>query len=274
MKTIIVPTDFSTAAENALHYAVNMAKDIGASLTLVHVYQIPVSMSDVPVIVVSVEELKRSAETKIGELKQAVEHITSGTLKVYSEARLGNIVDELEDLCKQVKPFAIVMGSKGSSAVDRILFGSTTLTVIRDFSWPVIVIPPGSIYKKIRKIGFACDFNQVIETTPTPFIIEIVKTFNADLHVLNVDYEHRLFKRGSADESVLLHEMLSDLNPSYHFIEHENVEAGINEFAETHNLDLLITIPKKHKLLEGLFRKSHTKKLVFESHVPIMCVHE
>ena len=39
------------------------------------------------------------------------------------------------------------------------------------------------------------------------------------------------------------------------------------------NLDMVIAIPKKHKLMDGLFRKSSTKQLVFESHVPVMCVH-
>jgi nucleotide-binding universal stress UspA family protein len=274
MNTIVIPTDFSPVAENALHYAINMAKEIGTSVTLVHVYQIPVSMTDTPVVMVSGEELKLIADERVKELKKDVEHITSGKVKVYTEVRLGNIVDELEDLCKQIKPFAIVMGTKGSSAVDRILFGNTTLIVIRDFTWPVIIVPPGSVYKSIKKIGFACDFRQVIETTPTPYIKEIVKTFHAELHVLNVDFENRHFKPGTPEESLLLHTMLEDLNPEYHFIENLDVEAGINEFAEKNNLDLLITIPKKHKLLQGLFKKSHTRKLVFESHVPIMCVHE
>jgi K+-sensing histidine kinase KdpD len=114
----------------------------------------------------------------------------------------------------------------------------------------------------------------VIETTPLPYIKQIVKTFHAELHVLNVDYEDRQFKGEQVEESFLLHSMLEDLNPQYHFIDNQDVEDGINEFADKNNLDLLITIPKKHKLLEGLFKKSHTRKLVFDSHVPILCVHE
>ncbi len=39
-------------------------------------------------------------------------------------------------------------------------------------------------------------------------------------------------------------------------------------------LTLSLPFPKKHKLLEGLFKKSSTKQLVFDSHVPVMCVHE
>jgi nucleotide-binding universal stress UspA family protein len=52
------------------------------------------------------------------------------------------------------------------------------------------------------------------------------------------------------------------------------VEAGIDEFAVKNNLDLVISIPKKHRLLDSLFQKSTSKKLVFESHVPVMCIHE
>jgi len=274
MNTIVVPTDFSTVAENAIRYAVNMAKEIGSSVTLIHVYQIPVSMSEVPVIIVSPEELQESALEKINDLKTEVEKSTGANVKINTEVRLGNIVDELEDFCKGVKPFAIILGTKGTSAVDRILFGSTTLTVIRDFNWPVIIVPPGTVYKSIKKVGFACDFNKVIETTPIPYIKQIVETFDAELHVLNVDYENRHFRGEQAEESFLLHSLLENLHPQYHYIDNPDVEEGLNEFADKNNLDLLITIPKKHKLLEGLFKKSHTRKLVFESHVPILCVHE
>ena len=97
---------------------------------------------------------------------------------------------------------------------------------------------------------------------------------SAELYVLNVDHNNTHFRPETPEQSLLLHTLLEDLSPKYFFIEDENIEAGINRFAEENNLDLIITIPKKHKLLEGLFKKSHTRQLVFESHVPIMCVHE
>jgi nucleotide-binding universal stress UspA family protein len=275
MKTIIVPTDFSPIATNAMNFAVDMALDIHASVLLLHVYQVPVSMTDVPVVLVSVEELKKSSEEKLEELKQSLTHITSGKLKIYTEAKLGDVVDELEDLCKHIQPFAVVMGTKGASGLERILFGSTALTAIRHLTWPVIVVPPGKEYGKgIKKIGFACDFRQVVESTPVQFIKQTIKEFNAELHVLNVDYENKQFKPDTPEQSLLLHTLLEDANPNYHFINNIDVEDGINEFAEINNLDLLITIPKKHKLLEGLFKPSSTKQLVTQSHVPVMCVHE
>jgi len=275
MKTIIVPTDFSPAATNAMNYAVDMGKAIDASILLLHVYHVPVSFTDVPVVLVSVDELRKSAEEQLEELKKNIENSTTGKVKVYSELKMGDVVDELDLLSNQIQPFAVIMGTKGHSAMERALFGSNTLSAIKKLHWPVICVPPGKEYGDgIKKIGLACDFKEVIESTPAHAIKDLVKEFNGELHVLNVDYENKKFASETPEQSVLLHNMFEELNPQYHFIQHRDVEDGINEFAEKNNLDLVIAIPKKHKLLEGLFKKSSTKQLVFESHVPVMCVHE
>lgn len=275
MKTIIIPTDFSPAATNAVNYGVDMALAVNASVILLHVYNIPIALGDVPVALLSVDELKKAAEENIGRLKKDVEHITSGKLKIYAETRLGNVTDELEELCKKVHPFAVVMGTTGQSAVERTLFGSNTLTAIKHLTCPVICVPRGKEYGQgVNKIGLACDFKEVVETTPVDEIREFVKEFHAQLFVLNVDYDNRQFRPDTPEQSALLHTALEEIHPEYHFITRKDIEDGINEFAETHNLDLIIAIPKKHKLLDGLFKRSSTKQLVFESKVPVMCVHE
>jgi hypothetical protein len=185
------------------------------------------------------------------------------------------VIDEIEDLCKHIKPFAVVMGTKGSSAVERVLFGSTTLSAIKHLTWPIITVPPEKTFGAgIKKIGLACDFRNVVQTTPAGLIKDFVKQFNGELHVLNVDYKDHHFKPDTPEQSALLHEMLLEVNPVYDFIKHKDIEDGINEFAEKNNLNIIITIPKKHKLLEGLFKSASTRQLVFQSHVPVMCVHE
>jgi nucleotide-binding universal stress UspA family protein len=275
MKTIIIPTDFSPTATNAMHYGIDMAKAITASIILLHVYQVPVSYTDTPIVLLSVEELKKDAERKLELLHQEVEKITSGSIKVYTEARLGNIADEIENLCEKVKPFAVIMGSKGSTGIEKVLFGSNTLTAIRHLTWPVICIPPGKSFGKgIKKIGFACDFKNIVKTTPADSIKSFVKEFNAELHVLNVDYHNKQFRPDTPEQSALLHTMLEEVNPVYDFIEHQDIEDGLNEFSEKNNIDILITIPKKHKLLAGLFKPSSTKQLVVQSHIPVLCIHE
>lgn len=275
MKTIIVPTDFSPAALNAVNYAADMAIEINAGILLLHIYQVPIAMTDAPLVMVSIDELKEGAEQKLASLKQGLEHVTSGKIKISTEAVLGDTIDELHTVCERVNPFAVVMGSLGHSSFERSLFGSTTLSAIRNITSPVIAVPVGKEYGQgIKKIGLAADLRDVAETTPLGVIHNIVTVFGAALHVLNVDYKETHSRPDKAEEFAKLDAGLKGLNPHYHFIEHKDIEDGINEFAEKNNLDLIISIPKKHKLLEGLFKKSSTRQLVFESKVPVMCVHE
>jgi|GEM_PF-979953 len=60
--------------------------------------------------------------------------------------------------------------------------------------------------------------------------------------------------------------------PVYGFIEDKDVEEGINDFAEKNNLDAVITLPKKHGLLQSLFQKSTTRELVRHTNVPLICI--
>jgi nucleotide-binding universal stress UspA family protein len=276
MKTIIVPIDFSPVSINAANFAADMAVAIQGELVLVNIYNIPVAYSgDVPLMMISVDELKAGSEQKLEKISQGLQHITSGKITVTSIARLGNTVDELEAISNEIKPFAIVMGTKGKGVLEKFVFGSTTLAAIRHLTWPLICVPQGREYGKgINKIGFACDFKDIAESTPVDQIRGIVKTFNARLHILNVDYMEKNFRSDTPEQSRVLHELFSDLTPEYHYIDHPDIEDGIHDFAETNNLDLVITIPKKHKLLQGLFKESSTKQLVMQAHVPVMCIHE
>ena len=196
MKKIIIPTDFSPAALNAINYAADMALAINAGLHLLHIYQIPMSVTDAPLVLISVDELKENAEKKLAKLKKDVEHITSGKLEITTESRLGDLTDELEDCCNKIQPFAVVMGTRGHSAVERALFGSNTLSVIKHLTWPVICVPTGKEYGMgIKQVGLACDFREVLETTPVSMIKTFVKELKAELHVLNVDPENKHDKK-------------------------------------------------------------------------------
>jgi nucleotide-binding universal stress UspA family protein len=249
-----------------------MALGINASLLLLHIYQIPVAITDTPLILVSVDDLKDDAEAKLDKMRRELEHVTSGKLKIYTEARLGNVTDELEEIGKKIQPFAIIMGTTGHSAMERVIFGSNTLSVIKHITWPVICIPVGKAYGTgIKKIGLACDFREVAETVPTEAIKSFAAQFDAEFHVLNIQYQDQ--QPELSEQSALLQTALQQLNPHYHFIRHKDIEEGIHEFAEQNNLDLIITVPKKHKLLDGIFKKSSTKQLIYHSHIPVMCLH-
>ncbi|MBW7890605.1 MAG: universal stress protein [Chitinophagaceae bacterium] len=275
MKTIIVPTDFSPVSINALNYAADMALAVNASLILLHVYQMPVSSNntDIPLPMMDYRELEEIQQKRIEEFKTRMINEKSAALTIATLVRMGSLVDELKTLSAEKKPFAIVMGTKGAGFVQRLLVGSSTLSVLRNITFPVLVVPPDASFRSIRHIGFACDFQKIQETTPVSLIKEWVATFQADLRVLNVD-SNKANVRDTAKQSVLLYTLLQDLHPQYSYIDSPEVEAGISSFAEDNQIDLLIVIPRKHRLLETLFQKSHTKDLIFHSRIPILSVHE
>lgn len=274
MKTIIVPTDFSAVALNALHYALALAKDLPAKIILYHAYQIPVTFSEVPVVTISLEELQKESETKLQELKRDAEHITSHEVHIEAQNILGDVVEELATMCNNYRPHLVVIGTKGAGALERMIIGSSTLAAIKRLDAPVLIVPPGATYKPIKKIGFACDFNHVKDTIPVDEIETLVKTFHASLHILNVDYKEKHFTEDLSAELTELNEMLEHLHPHYNYINSKFVEEGINAFSDANSIDLLLTVPKKHNFWENIFRKSQSSELVLHSHLPIVAVHK
>ena len=272
MKLIVVPTDFSPLADNALKYGMDLATAMGSSLMIVHVYQIPISYSEVPLITVSIEEIRKASEDRLAELKHNIETITAGKLVVYTESRLGDVGDEINKLTKTLQPFVIVMGSRGVTGAGKFFLGSNSLSLISRTNTPVIVVPPGGRFSPYKKIGLTTDFKGVVDKTPVAPIRALVSFFNAELHVLHVDYKQRNFNPGVPEQTLNLDMLLTGMNPTYDFIESKDVNEGINDFAEKNNIDLIVTLPQKHSFLESLFEKSLTRELLHHTHIPVMCI--
>ena len=271
MKTLIVPTDFSPASVNAMKYAVDMAMAIDASIYLYNAYDLPLPYNnDMPVPPITADEIKRLSEERLEELKKSIIRVSAGKIDVFTEARLGDPVQVSEELCKSVEPFAVIMGSHGSHGLESLIMGSNTLHAIRRLKYPVIIVPPGTTFKNIRKIGLACDFKNLAESYPVELIKNIVHEFGGELHIIHVgesSKEHQM-------DTMLLEAILDDIKPYYHFLEGEDVVAGINQIAELNNFDMVTIIPKNHKLAENLFHKSNSKELISHSHIPIVSIHE
>lgn len=272
MKTILVATDFSPAALNAVNYAADMALAINADLLLLHVYQIPVAYLEVPV-VLNEEEMRAGAEKQLTKLKEELSAQSGFKINIDIEVKTGVFFQELKALCEKTDPYVVVMGSQGTTAAERLFFGGHTVHAMKHLTWPLITVPQDVKFNKIKKIGLACDFDKVVDTTPVEEIKLLVKDFNAELHVLNTG-KQKVFNPNIVFESGLMQEMLAELKPSYHFTTNSNIDEGIMDFSERNHLDLLLVLPKRHGLIDNLVHKSHTKELVLHSHVPVMALHQ
>jgi nucleotide-binding universal stress UspA family protein len=267
MKTLIVPTDFSPAADNAMHYAAQLARQVQAGILLTHIYQIPVSMNDMPVILVSAEELKKNADEGLERCAQDLARTHPG-LRINTESRLGDVNDELEDISKDLNPVAIVMGSHGSSDLERLIFGSNTLSVIRQNRYPVIAVPAQFKQFSLQNVVLAVDLLEG-QKFPVEQIKEFMQHLNANINVVHVTN-----KEGSDTDlqrDILLNQLHS-LNPSFQVVRNENVRNGLIQYLQEVNADLLLLFPHQHNFMERLFFKLHTLDIVKHTTIPVMTI--
>ncbi len=275
MKTIIAPTDFSPISVNAVNYAADMACTTGCDLLLLHIYPLPVIVSEVPVPVYGEDISEEYQKEKMEKLREDLLFRTKDRIKINMQIEQGDILTKIEECCSLVNPYAVVMGPETVGTIGQLAGAAVTSELIKDLQWPVIIVPDNVHFNNIKRIGLACDFKKVVTTVPVEEIKKMVKEYNAELHVMNVnDSAEAAYAPETIEESGMLQEMLYDVQPKYHLINNNNIEEGIEQFADANQLDMLIIVPKKHTLLHRLFAKSQSKQLALHSHVPVLAVHE
>lgn len=259
----MVPTDFSASAENAMLYAGNLAKNTNASVLLLHVYQVPVGMNDMPVMIVSADELKQNAEAGLRRAKKLLQK-NFESLEIKTESRLGDVVEELKDVCEKEDPFTLVVGKHGTTGIERVLFGSTSLSIIRHTTYPVIVVPDRSSEVQIENIALAID--SAIESTPIQKIKNIIVQLKAQLHLIHVQSE-----KGS---TLNTDQLCAELNAKCQTIYDHEFVRGIENYIQENSIDMLMILPHRHNIIERLFYKTHTPELLQKVSIPILSIRE
>src|ERR1700744_3882378 len=111
MRLIVVPVNFAPNAANAARYAADIALAIGADLHLVYVFQIPASVSEVPLPDSAFDTLRDSGYELLSNIKVDILKRTAGKVQVTTDLGIGNPEAKIESYCKQHKPFLVVMGA-------------------------------------------------------------------------------------------------------------------------------------------------------------------
>jgi nucleotide-binding universal stress UspA family protein len=271
MKTILVATDFSDAARNASRYAIELAKVEKAKIIFFHAYHIPVTVSETPIII----DYPELEETNMELLKHEKIMLDPGTdLEIEYFTTAGLAVDEILEIEKTDKPDLIVMGMSGAGKLSEVLLGSVSTSLIGKTATPVLIIPEGAKFHSPERIAFACDYN----IDPGSGVLEPLKKlasmFHSSLLIINLLKENEKVNTEKAIKGMMLENQLQEIEHSYYFPEDEDFVHGLNDFVDTHNVDILAIVPHKHNFLEKIFTESHTKKLAFHSHVPLFAIPE
>lgn len=274
MKTILVPTDYSETADNALQYAVELAKFSKAKIILFHSYHIPIPTTEAPVMLISPQELEKENNDRIKKLEKQISKQTAGKIKIESIVRAGFVPDEVKNAANEKKADLIVMGITGAGKVAQTLMGSNATSLIKKTQVPVLVIPKNVKYKKIEKIVLAYDYSGEMEESVMKKLKGFIQLFKAKLMVVDVVKPVEVPTNENAVSSLSLENALRGIKHTLYFPEAENMEDEINSFSDSYKADWLVMIPHKHKLLSGLFHKSNTKQMAFHTSIPLLSLHE
>ena len=273
MKTIVALTDFSEDAVNAVFYAADMAVILECNLVLLTVCYIPVTVTEITVIPVTIDNWVLEANEQMKQLEERVKDHVNTRVSVTSVVRQGNIMPEIKSFCNDQEPLAVIMGAESLPAFERFFTEGQAVLAISELLWPVMVIPPGTRFHGFKKMGLACDLKNVITATPFLQIKQLVQAFHAELHVLHVA-DDDTFEPAAMEETGWLREIFSALAPEFHFIGGNDPEKSILSFADNNDIDLLIIVPKNHSFLEKIFHHSFSKDLLLQARLPIFSIHE
>jgi nucleotide-binding universal stress UspA family protein len=261
MMTIIVPTDFSIVANNAARYAVKMIQGhYDINLVLYHVAD------------------KASELDEAGKMleKLKTELQSSGISKIECKVEeAGDFIDSLERTARHLNAQLIIMGITGKSRLEKVFLGSNTLKMVERNICPVLIVPPTSNFEPIKNVTLLSDFKDVAASVPSVPIKNVLQLFNPALHIINVNSEHyvSLTPEFLAERTRLV-DMFIEYKPEFYFIGTYDLHETVQQFVKDKNIDVLITIPRNHSFFGSMFKTSNTKKLVFESQIPILAAHE
>ena len=267
MKRILVPTDFSDDARNASHFAAKLAERMQASITLLHAYMLPTPVSEVPYVMINAEEMQREneeiAKAEVDKLKTAYK------VDVNYHVRLGFPSDEIETLIEDTGIYLVVMGMKGKGALEKIV-GSTTTNTLKKIRIPLLIVPEKAAYKELQQITYATDYSYELNPRIYEPLIEFLKLFKGELNIVHVQKNPEEGRQQELSEQKKLETIFNSFPHKYHAVTDSHVKHGIEAYLKDHPTDLLVMVTHERGFWERMFGKSHTKEMVYNTHIPLL----
>jgi nucleotide-binding universal stress UspA family protein len=266
---IVVPTDFSAPAEQALNYAIELAKKTKASITLLHINQVAMVDASMPAetyqfLVKEIEEM-----TKEGMDKLAKKLLIPSGIAYTTETRYGFVSEEICEIAKKDEADLIIMGTTGASGAAEILIGSNAASVVAKSAVPVLVIPKDLNFKEYTRIVYATDYNEP-EFPALMRLIYFAELFDCPLDVIHVksdadkyfNIENNFFKKNKANITY----------PNIHYIQLEkgDIIQSINHYVEENHGDLLVMAKHNRSFFDRLFHRSLSKKMAYHTKIPLL----
>ena len=273
MKKILVPIDFSKPSEYAAKMAAKIAKKTSASITLIHLIELPSEIVDIYYgsrfsIPESMLYLRKIKE-KILNFKNS---FFTEDMKVDYFIKLNNPFDGIRKYADKIDADLIIMGSKGHSKFEEIIIGSNTEKIVRTSKIPVIVVKRDSKKFSLKNLVFASNFKKDNKEVFIKFL-DFANIFNSKIHLLRVNTPSQFENTFEAKQKIK--DFIKEYNLlkySINIYDDTSIEKGIINFSREKKVDLIALSTHGRSGISHLFSRSVAKSLSEIALKPIFTV--
>lgn len=276
MKRIILPTDFSENAYNAISYALHFFKDQECTFYLLHTYTPAIYQAEYILYspgqiglgdvyqASSMTQLEKLQKRLIGEFNNP-----KHTFMVHSAFNM--LVDEIVETIENEHADLVIMGTQGATGAKEILLGTNTVHVIKKSKCPVIVVPSNFDYEIPKEILFPTDYEVNYKEGLLEELLDITAHNASRIHVLHISSGYDLTE-GQQAHKLELEEVLEGIKHLFHDVPDTEIITAINDFQSKNKINLLVMVQNKHTFLERLFIEPVIKKIGFHVTIPFMVI--
>jgi len=276
MKNILLPTDFSENAWNAIDYAVNLFKDDECTFYLLNTYT-PV-LYDTEYILYSPTHISMEEIYKINSQK-GLDKVEKRLLREYANPKhsiekisaFNLLTDELQQQVKERKIELIIMGTQGATGADQILFGSNTVHAIKRVNCLLLAIPSNYTFKPVNNILFPTDFNIAFTNKQLALIKQIATVFESKIHMLHVFFGNELTAVQEHNKKDLVHQFKLQSH-KFHSVAKKSVPQAIYNFQEENDVDMLAMINNRHSFFENILFRPVINEIGFHVKCPFLVI--
>lgn len=277
MKKLLFPTDFSEAAEAAFTFALPLARAMGAEIHCLHAYNLANTadwLAPADIIASLQEEEEQRALEQMDAYHERIKADAQQPVPLKPTLRAGFAADVVAQVCKELNPDLVVMGTKGATnPIDRML-GSITSQVMTDITHPILAIPETATYSPIRRIAYATDFSER-DRKSVSVLGELAQAMHASVIAVRVvkdpadlpepNEEHALEATYRQDSGV------SDLMLRH--VQADEVSEALARFMEEEGADVLAASTHHRSFFQSLFHRSVTRRLALYARKPLLVFH-
>lgn len=266
MKTILVATNYSKEANNAMNYAAEIARYTNSKMVLFNSFELSVHALNTLLSAASVQDLALANREQLKNIASSLSDKYDITVEYLTRA--SDLIEELEYQANHLKADLVVIGMKAHP--EHVL--NNTTSIIRHAKYPILTVPEEASFDGISKILFAFDPMCIYEANKLPVLMEFAVAFNAQIQVCHIESVKQPAINEAVTDNISMNveTLLNELDHSYKEITGEDVLKGIEKAIKDWNPDLLVMVPHKYSLWESIWHKSKTIKMSRKTPVPLL----